>query len=66
MRLLTNKLYIYTMKLFKVNMMKMNIKYWKPENEFHLFPSLEGRRGGFIKKDIHFSGFQYFILHLFY
>ena len=26
------------MKLFKVNMMIMNIKYWKPENEFHYSP----------------------------
>ena len=42
MRLLTNKLYIYTMKLFKVNMMKMNIKYWKPENEFHYSPPWRG------------------------
>ena len=26
------------MKLFKVNMVKMNIKYWKPENEFRCSP----------------------------
>ncbi len=51
----------------------MNIKYWKQENEFHYSPPwracldfTSGGRGGFIKKDIHFSGFQYFILHLFY
>ncbi len=48
------------MKLFKVNQMTLSIKYWKPENEFYCSPPWRGR-GGFINKDIHFSGFQYFI-----
>ena len=48
--------------LFMVNMITLMIKYWKPENEFHSSPPWRGR-GGFIKKDIHFSGLQYFIIH---
>ena len=48
------------MNLFKVNLMIMSTKYCKSENEFHI-PLLGGDKGvGLLKKDIHFSGLQYF------
>ena len=42
------------MKLFKVNHIKVDVLYCKPENKFHYFPPWREYKGGLLNEDIYF------------